>query len=287
MIYDCFLFFNELELLELRLHELADVVDRFVLVEATTTFSNKPKPLHYAENCACFERFADRIIHVVVPDSPDTSNAWAIEDFQRNCLARGLKFCAPDDLILMSDVDEIPRASAVKKAAKEMRFNQNFAANLGHKFLSRRAVFRLSRRWLRRRHPFVRVFEQTPHAYFLNCVATQPKVWHGTRMCHLRDLTTPVDMRRWMGDAVPNGGWHFTHMGGVAAMQEKIAAYSHQEWNKPEYTSAERLGDLVEQGKDIFGRGGEYRFVQLDDTYPQFLMSNLDQYQDWIREPGA
>jgi hypothetical protein len=68
MIYDCFTFFNELELLEMRLHELADVVDRFVLVEATRTHTNQPKPLFYHENRARFADFADKIIYVIVDD---------------------------------------------------------------------------------------------------------------------------------------------------------------------------------------------------------------------------
>lgn len=74
MIYDCFTFFNELELLELRLHELADVVDKFVLVEATKTHSNKSKPLYYWENRSRFGEFHDKIIHIIVDDLPDAKD---------------------------------------------------------------------------------------------------------------------------------------------------------------------------------------------------------------------
>ena len=90
MIYDCFTFFNELELLELRLNELAGVVDKFVLVEATQTHTNKPKPLHYHENRARFSAFHDKIIHVIVDDMPQSSDPWIPENFQRKCIARGL-----------------------------------------------------------------------------------------------------------------------------------------------------------------------------------------------------
>ena len=95
MLYDTFPFFNELDLLEIRLHELASVVDRVVLVEATRTHSNLPKPLYYAENRARFAPFADKIIHIVVEDTPDTADAWAIERFQRDCILRGLQNCRP------------------------------------------------------------------------------------------------------------------------------------------------------------------------------------------------
>lgn len=108
MIYDCFTFFNELELLEVRLHELSGVVDKFVLVEATQTFTGRPKPLYYAENRERFSRFHEQIIHVIVDDSPKSDNPWTIEHFQRNCIARGLTQCRPDDWIMVSDADEIP-----------------------------------------------------------------------------------------------------------------------------------------------------------------------------------
>jgi beta-1,4-mannosyl-glycoprotein beta-1,4-N-acetylglucosaminyltransferase len=66
MLYDCFPFFDEFELLQVRLHELADLVDQFVLVESTKTHSGEPKPLYYAESRRRFGNLADRIVHVVV-----------------------------------------------------------------------------------------------------------------------------------------------------------------------------------------------------------------------------
>src|SRR5579863_8430750 len=120
MIYDCFTFFNELELLELRLNELAGVVDRFVIVEATKTHSGKPKPLHYRDNQARISRFHSQIIHVIVDDMPVSDDAWTLENFQRNCIVRGLTGCRPDDFILISDLDELPRAGVVKRMAGEI-----------------------------------------------------------------------------------------------------------------------------------------------------------------------
>ena len=92
MIYDCFSFYNELELLELRLHELKDVVDKFVLVEATRKHSNQPKSLCFLENRDRFAQFADKIIHIVVDDAPATDRPFAIERFQRNAIARSMGF---------------------------------------------------------------------------------------------------------------------------------------------------------------------------------------------------
>ena len=117
-VFDCFTFFNELDLLEIRLNELDAVVDRFVLAEAPLTFRGKPKPLHFAQNRDRFARFLPKIEHVVVEDLPtggrDTPNGYfKTERFQRNALMRGLGTAAEDDFVVLSDVDEIPRAGAV------------------------------------------------------------------------------------------------------------------------------------------------------------------------------
>lgn len=106
-IYDCFQFFNELDLLEIRLNVLNDHVDYFVLTESTVTFSGLNKPLYYQENKDRFEKFNDKIIHVVVEDTPD-GNPFERDVFQKNAIIRGLQDCEDDNIILTSDLDEIP-----------------------------------------------------------------------------------------------------------------------------------------------------------------------------------
>jgi hypothetical protein len=118
-VFDCFPFFNELDILEIRLHELSPVVDRFVLAEATTTFSGAPKPLHFLENRKRFAAFADRITHIVVENVPqNVRSAWDRRRHQVDALMRGLGEAKADDLVLLSDVDEILRAQAVRVAAE-------------------------------------------------------------------------------------------------------------------------------------------------------------------------
>src|SRR5579859_7699219 len=116
MVYDCFTFFNELDLLEIRLNVLNSVVDKFVLVEATLTHQGKPKPLYYNENKARYSGFHDKIIHVIVDKYPDYEgkSSWVLEHHQRNMIMQGLKECQPDDTILISDLDEIPRPELIK-----------------------------------------------------------------------------------------------------------------------------------------------------------------------------
>ena len=285
MIYDTFLFFNEFALLDIRLQELEAVVDKFVLVEATRTHSNCPKPLYYTENRNRYAAFHDKIIHVVVEDTPDTPDAWAIERFQRDCILRGLAQCRPDDLILMSDVDEIPRASVVQQAVRSMRYSRGFGANVLHALLKQRIVTRGLRHWLKRRHPYVRVFALTPYIYFLNCVCVD-QTFPATRLVYYRDLGLPRDLRRWHGEILPNGGWHFTCMGGVETVLEKIGAFAHQEYNTPDYADVNRLEAQIDQGEYVFrasGGPGTFRFVDLDDTLPAYVRAHINEFADWIK----
>ena len=136
MVDDCFTFFNELELLYIRLNELSGVVDKFVLVESDRTHSNLSKPLYYENNKHLFRNFWDKIIHVVVTDMPQDQNSWFRENHQRRCISRGLQSCQPDDIIMVSDMDEIPRATKVSE----------YKASDG-----------------------LKVFEQQIFYYFLNC----------------------------------------------------------------------------------------------------------------------
>lgn len=112
-VFDCFTFFNEIELLKIRLEELHDVVDFFVICEAPVTFRGEPKPLHFEKNREMFDEYRDKIIHVVVTDLPTTSNPWDREFAQRDALARGCWMAEDSDMIMVSDADEIPRRETI------------------------------------------------------------------------------------------------------------------------------------------------------------------------------
>jgi len=119
-IFDCFIFSNELDILDIRLNTLGPFVDCFVLVESTHTFTGQPKPLVYDENKARFTRFHDKIIHVIVDNMPhETKNAYVCEAHQRSAIGRGLTAAKPDDLIIVSDVDEIPKPDALRGALEK------------------------------------------------------------------------------------------------------------------------------------------------------------------------
>lgn len=286
MIYDTFPLFNELELLEVRLHELDPVVDRFVLVEATRTHSNRPKPLHFAENRQRFKRFLPKIIHIVADDLPDTSDAWVLEGEQRRAVDRGLKDCRPDDIILHSDLDEIPSATSVRELVDTLRkgYRTDPISRAWHALLRQRATIWLVRNLYKRRHPFVWLFYQRQYYYFLNCASVNQPEWEGTRATFYRDYTSAFDLRRWGGHRVPNAGWHFSYMGGVERVRQKLAAFAHQEFNRPEFTDTKHIETALQEGRWVLGDDHVLDFVPIDGSFPAFIQDNPDRFRDWIRD---
>jgi beta-1,4-mannosyl-glycoprotein beta-1,4-N-acetylglucosaminyltransferase len=253
-VYDCFTFFNELDILELRLEELDGCVDYFVLGEATRTFSSQPKPLYFAENKQRFARFLPKIIHVVIDDLPAAGDAWDREAFQRDALSRGLDAARPDDVIMISDVDEIPFPSNVARLTRAATQGHiwfiecdyyTYKLNLAieNKWVGLCAIRAIQRRYL----PGMQSFR-------------------GFRARQSRRLPMPINQlinvaknvfrvgRPLAHVLVEHGGWHFTFMNTPDNIRYKIASYAHQERNTPEFNSLENIQRLIAEGRSVCGR---------------------------------
>jgi len=257
VIYDCFPFHNELDILEIRLHELDGVADRFVLAEAPLTHSGKPKPLHFAENRARFAKFLDRIVHVVVEDFPPADMAvpgesWKYERHQRDALSRGLVGLSDGDVVITSDVDEVPRAEAVRAYRPEMGL-----VGLG----------------------------QSMHTYWLNMACREAEyAWCKMLPGAMAKSMTHCQIRYTPGTVVKNGGWHFSFMGRVSDVVEKIESWAHQEYNIPRCKDAAKIASDMERGVDPHGRAATYRLEPLDGTYPRHVLANKARYARLIKE---
>lgn len=269
MIYDCFVFYDELDLLDIRLNVLNDVVDKFVIVESKKTFRGTDKPLFYAENQQRFEKFLPKIVHVVVEDFPKVNwrklrpfSNWDREDYQRNALKKALLHCKPDDIILFSDVDEIPTPETVVEHLKT---------------------------------PDIKTFYQELYYYYLNNLAyehTEPNAmykdyipWHGTVMANYSYFKKygPNDMRTYRSKKdkehimVMDGGWHFSFMGGTEMILKKMRAYSHTEYMTEEMFSPEWVEKQVRSGKDIFNRPMKFKPVTVD-RLPKYVQDNQERF---------
>jgi glycosyltransferase involved in cell wall biosynthesis len=269
-VYDCFQFYNELDLLELRLAELDPVVDHFVLVEATTTHAGTPKPLHYWENRQRFADHADKIIHVVVEDDPG-GFSWKREAHQREAIARGLTGCDARDLVIIGDADEILRSDIVERMRDADSPRQGLFA------------------------PQLDIF-----LYFLNLRSRDPWISVAAASCELVRQVGPNRMRylvkQGIGETIADAGWHFTWMGGVDRFLAKLDAFAHREmmvgFNHDPEANRKRLEQFFATGS--FGAGPvpgmwtKLTRTPLDDRFPVWLRANRERFerQGWI-VPGT
>lgn len=285
MVYDCFSVFNELDLLEIRLNVLWEVVDKFVFTEATMTHTGKPKPLYFEENRQRFAKYSDKLVHIVVDDFPTPPDyytprqvSWMREDWQRNAVKRALKGVAcPEDLIMISDVDEIPSPDAVRRCVN----------NDG-----------------------VTVFEQLLTNYYLNFVSYTTPIWFGTKAAKFKvfnDWTTYAKMKpsKYVDEVtnrgatasrlryvqphhrIKNAGWHFSYLGGAAEIVRKIGSIAI-EYSNEKNNSEQWVADVIEKGLDINHCGRRFFIVPLDKRFPEYLLQNQDRYQRLIvtADPG-
>src|SRR5262245_48971218 len=228
-VFDCFTFFNELDILEIRLAELDPLVDRFVIVEATRTFTAKPKPLYFADNRQRYERYAHKIIHVVVDDIPlDAPTHWAREAYQRDAIMRGLTEAAPDDRIIISDCDEIPKPELLRRALAFRGLSRRIVAfwcdnyfyrlNLRNDAHDHRLGPRLLTRGNLTSPQLIREiqfrFSKRPH---LKPLAAPFASWRASRRTGAWTWATII----W------HGAWHFTSVGDVDAVNLKFSSFSH------------------------------------------------------------
>ena len=281
MVYDCFQFFNELDILKLRLHIMNPVVDRFVISEATETFSGNPKPLYYEENKEMFAEFADKIIHVVVDDTPP-GYTHDRDTFQKNAVGRGLKDCTDEDIIIFSDLDEIPNPEKIKEILQNFDRTKiyHFAQRLFYCYLNMEEVS----------GNLLSYAGEFPEAERSKDGIPGRKKWIGSKMCsysllkeqklQLGELRFPE--RKACGIRVEDGGWHFGYMGGNGEkdvkkrVAEKVRSAAHQEYNKAEVLSD--VADRIKDGKDIFGRNASFVQVEIDETFPEYLRENQEEY---------
>ena len=243
-IIDSFIFYNELDLLFYRLSILDEYVDFFILVESTHTFSGHSKPLFFMENRERFAKFMHKIIHIIVSDCPFTfpninyiyNQQWENEYHQRNCIKRGLNSIensiSDDDILLTSDVDEIPNPSVLKNAINGTLI---FDANT----LNRLAL--------------------DMYYYNLYNRIGEGSNWHGVKLMRIhayKNMGLSFQQMRLLEHTyhvpiIPNGGWHLSYFGDIDFIIKKIASYSHQEYNNHKYIDKDILEKNIKNGINI------------------------------------
>lgn len=280
MVFDCVPFFNELDILKLRMQILNPFVDWFVIEESSVTFSGEPKRMIFAENRHLFKEFEEKIRYVAVEDSPmEGVTTHERDKYQKNQLIRVLSDCRADDIIIFSDVDEIPKPETL------VRIIEGFEAG---------KIYHLAQRMF---YCFLNMEEVSGN--LLSITGEFPGVerrqWLGTKICSFADLpsegivflreVSPTDPR---SVRVADGGWHFGYMGGdgerdvAKRIGVKVKAAAHQEYNSKRY-----LNEAVDRllcGEDIFDRDAKFVRVEIDESFPAYLRAHQAEY-DFLLAP--
>lgn len=268
-VFDCFTFFNELDLLEFRLKLLDPFVDHFVIAESSLTHSGQPKPFHFAAARNRYQAWDKKIIYIPLQQdrsglqfeeqdqyNPESAS-WKLENEQRNALLQAAAQMQDQDLVILGDLDEIPSPAAIQKAKKA---DQPVAFSL---------LF---------------------HYYFLNCQNTgNSRWWNGCIAASAKQFreTGPQGLRdkRDQYPSIGHAGWHFSFLGGMEKIREKLLAFAHTEFSKSDYTNEENIKAALEQGEDILKREGvQFSYLPLS-YYPQPLQKIMKEYPALLKLP--
>jgi beta-1,4-mannosyl-glycoprotein beta-1,4-N-acetylglucosaminyltransferase len=267
MIYDAFIMRDELDLLEFRLGILNEVVDRFVIVEATRDFHGRSKDQYFSFDSPAIKPYADKIEYVLVKDMPDDPDIWAREHHQRNCILRGLANAQPDDWILLSDVDEIPSPKAIKASAYSNA---------------------------------ITMFVQPLFYYYVNCACNELGHLPWTAGILKKLLDSPQQLRDKIvnvhqvilgGGAVRStreytlvdpGGWHFSYLGGIDQVIRKIPTLIDPEYGKAVYHNRDKIEAAFRSRTDPFGRKLTFTILPVDDKLPGYLLANRRRFAHFI-----
>lgn len=260
MIIDGFIFFNELDLLEIRLNELNSVVDFFVLVESTKTFSNQEKPLYFEENKKRFSNFSHKIKHVIVDDMPDGDNPWLRERHQRKMVIdRGFEGFDKNAVGMISDADEIPSADVVSNAIPTLC--KTVQPILVYHFF----CYFYANRALHKDGKFAS--------------------WGGTRIAPVYSWQGKTGREEMSNHLF--GGWHMTYLGGLENIKKKLNSYSHYKDLDHLYITDEIIQKSIEEGftvrENIQGFKTFSGSIDLPEQYyPRYLRENKEKFSHLI-----
>ena len=293
-IFDCFMFYDEEMLLDIRLNTLDKFIDKFIIVESMFTHSGKKRELIF--DIKNFQKFKDKINYLVVESLPKgiepinsydaddikeskiILNAYRREHHQRNSILNLLKSAEPNDQVIISDVDEIPNL-------ENINFNE-----IKNKII---------------------LFNQKMFYYKFNLILENMN-WHGSKSCKMKNLISPQWLRDvkdrkyplWRIDAlfsekkyndvffVQDGGWHFTNIKTPEEIDKKLRSYLHHIEYDQSNISAKEIDKMIKEKKpvyDLLANSSEAKFrsqkklktVDMNEL-PIYLQKNKEKFNEWI-----
>ena len=295
-IFDCFMYFDEETVLELRLNILDKYVDYFVIVESSFTHKGDKRDLKF--NHQKFEKFKDKLIYITYDEEPPEirknlinekdneaiksfkyiENAILRENGQRNEVLKGLESAKDDDIILISDVDEIPNLEKLD------------LTKINEKIL---------------------LFKQDMFYYKFNLKLPNLD-WTGTKGCRKKFLKSPQWLRNIKDRKYPiyrldtlfsdtkyidikfinNGGWHFSNIKTPSEIEHKLRSYLHHREFDENPMSVKEIDKIIKNKQAIYDLKVDKKVNKIGDgsklekypisKLPKFLQNNLNNYKEWI-----
>jgi hypothetical protein len=255
-LWDTFMIRDELDILECHLREYEDTdIYRHILVEAPLTFTGQPKPLYYAENKERFAPWADRIVHLVDNEPPETNDPWVRERHQRDFAMRALEGSAPDDVVIVADVDELLFHETLK-AQPEPFLGCNLQLLYG-------AVDRLGNRQV------------------MASLARRGAVHSLNAVRELRERYPRIE----------HAGWHLSWLGGPDVIRRKVRSFSHTEavpkicgdGTQPGIAYEMWAHGWVNPGGEVYPGTTD---VDPDETWPKWIWESWDPVNRCRRPEG-
>lgn len=220
MIFDCFQFFNELDLLEVRLRILYDYVDHFVIMESTMNHAGQPKPCHYWENRERFAWAADKICYYKCDLKFKYEKDLDVYNGQRTALFEFVRSIAgKEDIIMLSDVDEIPSREFVKSLPEKIE----------------KPIF----------------VKQDLYYYNINCPRNQ--FWYGTMVLNHDHINCVNDKAgHSLSKTKEANGWHFSYFMSIEQIKDKLLAFGHHKhYGKPPYTDDDHIVKCIRENRNF------------------------------------
>jgi len=263
-IYDCVTFFDNNFMFDLRYNILKDVVVFFVICESKYDHRGKKKKISFKLT----ENYDEKKIKHFILDKPflEKNSIWQNQATQREFLLESLNFLRPDDYILFSDPDEIPNP--------EILLNLNLDKKYG-------------------------IFLQRCFNYKFNLFNKHETPWEGTRVCKKKNLKSIDFMRQKVKSKnlnssffridkeksikiFDNAGWHFNNILSPEEISLKLRTFAHSEFSDSKYSSSEVIKSKINSKIDLFERGHTYEKVELNESFPKYLIENKIKYKDFL-----
>lgn len=254
MIYDCFIMNDELELLEARLREGDGIVDRWVIVEANETHTCTPKPLYFDSNREHFAPWLSRIDYIVA-DLSSAMDPWSKEALQRDHISQIISKASPDDIIAVTDADELIAASSWPEIER-----------------------------LTNEGPVLLPMQQ----HYFNLTWATP--WWGERgrVARRKDVGVVSSFADYKGftSRLYNAGWHLSCLGGPERVAHKLQAFAHTELSDSSWANPENCANLIKNGWDINPNRG-WQLEKVEPQGPKWLLEEGVKIWPWLLTGGV